>query len=154
MRFLERVFIFLFIFGVAGRLFHWQGYDVFWFIAILGLAWLYFSFGFLLYTGIRIQGIFKKESYRLVPVTNFIIAIVAGIIHCIMLIGILFKIQHWPGGRNMLSGGLMASLILSILAFLVSGGAKSKLFLNILGRTLVIVVISLSLLTNPFSLFR
>ena len=140
---MEKVFIVLALLGVVTRLLHWPGSEVYILLSILGLTILYFNFGFLLYNGIRLRNIFKRASYQHTPVSNILLAIATGVVHTTMLISIVFKIQHWPGGNEMLYGGCTACCLLAPAAFLFNRGKQTVLFKNMVRRSAAVFAFTL-----------
>jgi hypothetical protein len=66
------------------------------------------------------------------------ISVLAGISLAVVIIGLLFKIQFWPMANQHLAIGLLGLLASTVLSIYKYQLTKSKLFVSILKRTLVI----------------
>jgi len=94
------------------------GMSLFVVVGLLGLALLYFYFGFALFNGIGLKGIFKKESYIEISKYKIFAAIIVGASLSMICIGLLFKIQHWFGFSMYLYAGLALSFVMLNIAVL------------------------------------
>ncbi|WP_375238621.1 hypothetical protein [Aurantibacter sp.] len=106
-------------------------------LSLGSMMYLYLSFAIL--NGIPLFKIHKKESYLGVSVKQMIFVILIGILFSSSLIGVLFKIMHWPGATVLTLlplVGLVISLILSL--YLIS--KKSSSFLKYLIIRIIIIL--------------
>jgi hypothetical protein len=92
------------------------GMSLFVVIGLLGLAVLYFYFGFALFNSIGFKGIFKKDSYIEISKYKIFAAIIVGVALSMICIGLLFKVQHWFGFTMYLYAGLALSFVMLIIA--------------------------------------
>ena len=88
------------------------------FLPFIILSCLYFYFGFILFTGVPLKKMFKKDSYKGISTGKILGAISAGIIVSIIVLGILFSIMNWPfSGENLLIGLIFLMVITTISLF-------------------------------------
>jgi hypothetical protein len=80
------------------------------------LAMIYFYFGIALFNDIKFRYALKKDSYKFTSSRKIWGAIATGVALCMTIIGIMFKIQSWPGAELNLWPGLIALFIISIIA--------------------------------------
>jgi hypothetical protein len=102
------------------------------------LAIIYYPFGFALFNKIGFQQIFKRDSYKGLSALRIIGAIGVGTALSIICIGILFKLQHWPGSKINLLAGLITSLILLIIILIKYSKNKDDFYTMILKRLIII----------------
>ena len=119
------------------------------------LSMLYCYFGIILFTGIKLKTIFKKESYSPFSTGKIIGSILVGLLLSILLIVVLFKLMSWPGAIIMLLMplGLLGIPLLLVLVKYVK--TKSVFYRNMLIRVLVIGGFGLFLfLLPPFAILE
>ncbi len=121
------------------------------------LSIIYFPFGFALFNQIEIKRILKRDSYKGLSALRIVGAIGVGMALSLICIGILFKLQHWPGSTSNLLTGLFTSLIVLIIALIRYFKTKSDFYIRIIKRLLIIgglalLIILVSNLTNEFVL--
>jgi hypothetical protein len=98
------------------------------------LSILYFWFGFALFNSIPVKRIFKRKSYTDIPSRNIVIATLMGMFISFIPIGILFKLQFWPGTSLFLKVGTYSTFLLCMViqGFLFRN--KSQTLTNLLKR--------------------
>lgn len=74
----------------------------------------------LLFNGIRLRSTFKSGSFDGVPLAAFIAAFLAGGGLAVTLLGVLFKLQFWPGAERLLYAGIGLTAVSSLAAYLIS----------------------------------
>ncbi len=117
-------------------------------LSILGM--MYYFLGFAFFNGIKLREIFKRSSYKNITAAKIIGAVLAGWVLSMTLIGIMFRLQFYPGGHNMLFFGLlgmMGVIVVSIIARLIAG--ESRIFPRILKRIAVVAAVSALLYITP-----
>lgn len=72
-------------------------------VSILALILLYTFFGFALFNGIRFRNIFRRQSYSATKPFFLAAGFVHGLAITVLLVALLFKIQHWPYGNLMMN---------------------------------------------------
>lgn len=113
------------------------------------LSLLYFHLGFAIFNNIRLRKIFNKESYKNISRLKIFGSIATGLTLSIMVIGILFKVMHWPGASVNLIFGFIGILIVSIISVIKYLKTKSLYYTKILNRNLVFGAIALFLILIP-----
>jgi hypothetical protein len=83
-------------------------------LSLSTLSIIYYPLGFAFFNGIRLRHVFKKEAYKETNAKKIIGAIATGICLSTLIIGVLFKLQNWPGANSMLLIGLTFTLPLAI----------------------------------------
>ncbi len=129
--------------GIIMRLMAIPGGVILTLISLTVLSTLYYFLSFALLNGIRLRKIFKKESYAEINAQKIIAAILAGFSLSILTMGILFKIQSYPGANLMLIIGLVYIAIVALLSVTYYLRKKSALTKRVLYRSLVIGGLSL-----------
>lgn len=113
------------------------------------LTMIYNPFGFAFFNGIRLRDIFKKNSYKGISGLRIIGAIGLGMGLAAICSGVLFKIQHWPGGENNLIVGLVTTLIILVIAFIKYLESKSDYYKFMFKRIAIIGGLGLILAFLP-----
>lgn len=113
------------------------------------LSMLYFHLGFAIFNTIRLRKIFNKESYKDISTLKIFGSIAAGLALSITIIGILFKVMHWPGASVNLIFGFSGVLIVSVISIVKYLKTKSPYYTKILTRNLVFGGIALFLILVP-----
>ncbi|HOE05142.1 MAG TPA: hypothetical protein PLZ52_08000 [Bacteroidales bacterium] len=102
------------------------------------LSLFYFLLGFASFNGATFNRIFKKETYAEAGPLGIVATAGSGYSLSLVVIGILFKLMHYPGSKVMLYAGLFFLLgfnIVSLIRFLQN---RYPGFLRILIRTILI----------------
>ncbi len=99
--------------------------------------------------GIPLKKVFKKASYKGLGPLRIIGLLLLGFSLAIVLIGILFKLQSWPGASPILGAGSLG-LFIALIVGLIKYKAKMPLYFSeALKRILIIGGVALSLLLIP-----
>jgi hypothetical protein len=102
------------------------------------LAILYYPFGFALLNHIRLSYIFKKSSYKEIPVFNLIGGFISGLILFSSIVGAMFSILSWPGAKAIMVSVSIPNVLLLIISGLKFIQTKEAFFLGILYRVILI----------------
>jgi hypothetical protein len=138
---LEKILLIIASVALILKLLSIPGMSLFLVISLLGLAMLYFYFGFALFNQIEFKNIFKKASYQKIKNTRILGAIGVGSALSIICIGSLFKILHWLGSALYIYVGLSLAFVLMIISLIKFNKSKDDYYKTILIRLI------------PFSLF-
>lgn len=138
---LEKILLIIAAVALILKLLSIPGMSLFLVISLLGLAMLYFYFGFALFNQIEFNNIFKKASYQKIKNIRILGAIGVGSALSIICIGSLFKIQHWLGSALYIYVGLSLAFVLMIISLIKFNKSKDEYYKTILIRLI------------PFSLF-
>ena len=138
MRKLEKILGLVIIIAFVMKLALIPGGSILTVISLTILACIYYPLGFAFFNGIRLRQIFKKDSYKGITVLRIIEAIGVGIGLSVICIGILFKLQLWPGANTNLLTGLITTLIILIIALIRYLKSKSDYYTLIFKRIAII----------------
>jgi hypothetical protein len=131
------------------KLFHFPGSDILMIISLFFISVMYFIFGFALLNNLRFRELFKTDSFKRISTNQIIGGIGTGIALSIGLIGILFKIQGYPGADINLIGGMLTTSILSAIVIFKQLNKSTPYYLAILRRTLPVMVVCATLFIIP-----
>jgi glucan phosphoethanolaminetransferase (alkaline phosphatase superfamily) len=145
----ETILIALALLGLTLNLLSAPGSGIIAVLTISILAFLYFYFGFALFNRIPFRAIFKKESYKEVTTQKALYSVFSGVFLASTLVGILFKIQSWPGARISLGLGLVGLFAMTILLFSNSRKSKTSFHTTLFQRFALIGGIGLILFIIP-----
>jgi hypothetical protein len=113
------------------------------------LAILYLYCGLLLFNDIRLRAAFKKISYAGISTSRKIGAIGAGFALSMVIVGIMFKIQSWPGADLMIKEGFAVVVIVCIVAGFKYPKSKSGYYNRIFKRAAIFGGFGLLLMIIP-----
>ncbi len=149
MKKVERFLVMLAFIGIIARLLLASGSSLTIVMSLMGLTFLYMYFGFALFNDIRLRDVLKKESYRGIATMRLAGAVLAGLALSMACVGILFKIQSWPGAVFNL--GISMALCLTILAvcFTKIKGKYRQYYKRITTRLTIAVMFCALLLAIP-----
>lgn len=126
MRILEKILLCFLFLGVFFKVMHYPGASVLLVLSLGSLSMLYFGFSFLLLNKIRTRNAFKVASYNNVSGLRLLGSVFLGLLFSQALIGLLFRIQLYPGASVMLLtacfGLGIAIVILTIFAIIGRSG--------------------------------
>ncbi len=148
---LEITVIAITLIGILFKFNHWPGASMFFILGISLLNIFYYPFGLAYLQGISLKSILNKAAYQNTTVFISLLAVFGGMSLAMLLIGIQFKLQFWPGAHVMLMAGIVfTSIILSIAVFMLKGANQQKLKrLYVRGGILLAVAIALRLTPTP-----
>jgi hypothetical protein len=148
---LERTFIVIALIGLLFKFLHLPGGSMFFILGATLLCLFYYPFGLAYLQGISIQSIFKKAAYQNTTLVISLLALFGGLALAMLLIGIQFKLQFWPGAHVNLMAGIVFIALLLLLSFLLlkSDNRQNLKRLYIRGSILLAVAIMLRLTPTP-----
>ena len=149
MKNLEKVLGLLIIIGLVMKLFLIPFGGVLTILSLSTLACVYYPFGFAQFNGIRFRDIFKEISYKGFSKWQIIGGVSLGIGLAVMCMGILFRVQEWPGSGVILSAGLLITCIVLIVALIKYSKTKSEYYTPIFLRIAIIGGLGLTLFILP-----
>ena len=112
------------------------------------LSFLYFGFGFLVFTRVGLRSAFKGGLSGISGVA-ILVSIVTGIAASIMSIGLLFKIMIMPGADQMLTIGLSATTVLFVVSIFRFMKRKNSMTRFTLSRMTIFFVVGAILWSIP-----
>lgn len=149
MKAVEKTLVIFVLISIIYKYFHGLGSSMLLIVSMNLLAILYFYLSFALFNNINPKDIFKKASYANTTKRRISFAIVTGMALSISILGILFKIQDFPGADLLLIFGMLISLIITVVSLWKNNKDKGNFFSNILVRSAVVTIFILILLRIP-----
>ncbi len=146
MKKLEIVLGSLAIIGVLMNFFEIAGGFIISIMSISFLSMFYYILSFALLNDIKFLKIFDKESYKGVGVIDIIMAILTGIGLSGLILGILFKLQSYPGASLMLNIHMIYVGIIIVVISVLNFINRLKIAKNILIRAILPVIAGLLIL--------
>lgn len=98
------------------------------------LSIIYSHFGFIVFNSIKMKDIFLKETYKSISKRKIIGSVLTGISLSILVIGILFKLFHWPGSHLNIMVGLIGSVIALIVSIIKNLKTKNLIYKKVIKR--------------------
>jgi len=144
---LEKILGLIFLIAIILKLTLLPGGGILATISLMILANLYFLFGFALFNQIELKNILKGDSYTGISNLRIFGAFVTGTALSILCVGVLFKLQHWPGSKPNIIVGLISSVIILIVSIIKYYKSKEVIYSKIILRLTIIGGISLFFLT-------
>lgn len=129
--------------GIVLRILNLPGSGVLITFPLLFLSLMYYFLSFALLNDIRFRKILSKESYNETNPKKIILAILVGFVLANLVMGVLFKLQSYPGANNLLFISLIftgIAIVISLAAYLSIKSGFSK---RVLFRSLIIGLIGL-----------
>jgi|GEM_PF-3160017 len=120
-------------------------------LTALVLSCLYLFFGFAVFAKIGFRKIFKKDSYKQLKSWDIIISIITGIVFQTVVLGLIFKLQYWPGAHPMSRAGLMMMCIIIILSVFMLRTVNRFIYVGILKRGIPLFLLLLLLHVLPLT---
>lgn len=136
MRKLERILISLFIIGLLLQIVPMAGGSLLIVLALSTLAIVYFSGGFILFQNVRLRDLVSSKSgLGLNDLKAMFLSIGAGFFCSAIVIGVMFRVQAWPGASAMLIAGIAGMTICSAIALFFYSDKTTYPLKAILTRT-------------------
>jgi len=103
---------------LAMKFLHIPGSGILTVLSLASISVFYMYLGTAVFNNVQFKALFKKESYKGISTKRIIGGIGTGLALSVATIGILFKLQSWPGASNQLKVGLFGlTIILGISLF-------------------------------------
>jgi hypothetical protein len=102
------------------------------------LAVIYFYFGLVIFNDVTVKEVLKIRSISELIVLRNIGAVATGAALALTIIGLMFKIQLWPGANINLSVGLFGLAVVTILGAIKYSKSKSNYYTKIFSRVAII----------------
>jgi len=125
------------------KVLHFPGGSLLLTITLMSLASIYLFWGFALFNNISDENAFNKSAYSGISTLQIVFSIVVSSALSAVCMGILFKIQHWPGAVAILLSGLIVVFAVGIIALIRYLGSKCDFYKMILFRIAIIGVVGL-----------
>jgi len=118
-------------------------------ISMVLLSLIYFPFGFAFLNKIPLQKIFIKDAYKGMTSTRIICTIGVGLSFSAICMGILFKLNSWPGSNQDLMIGLVTLAIIIVIALFRKIKLKYENNSLMLSRIVILSVLGIMFLISP-----
>ncbi len=102
------------------------------------LAVMYFYFGLVIFNDVTVKEVLKIRSISELIALRNIGAVATGAALALTIIGLMFKIQLWPGANINLSLGLFGLAVVTILGAIKYSKSKSNYYTKIFSRVAII----------------
>lgn len=149
MKRVEKAFVIIFSVSLIYKYFQGIGSSLFLIMAINLLAILYFYFSFALFNELSFKQIFNKNKYTSLVKKRLAISILTGIAISVSLIGILFKLQNYPGADFIMLIGLALTMTLTIFTLYKNYKTEGDFYFKILARVGLASLLLISLFKIP-----
>ena len=116
---------------------------------LMTLAFVYFYFGFLLFTGISFKEMFRRASYEKIAGMRIVGAILSGFALSIVCVAVLFKLLSWPGDTFDLALGLVSCAIVLVTCFMKMNGRHAGYYKPLAARMIIACALCACLLAVP-----
>lgn len=137
----ERVLLAIIIFVIVLKAFQVPGGAFLVVLSLILISLYYCYFSFAIFNNIRMDKIFKKQSYSSTTTLKIVGSILTGFAFSCAITGLLFTLMIWSGAKSMLiAGGFGLSISAGICLFKYNQ-TKSVFYSNILIRILLLVLI-------------
>ena len=147
MKKIESIVWLIAILGIFLKFFHLPGSVILITLALSILATFYYLFSFALFNDIKLRDIAIKESYRNINAKRIIVAVGLGIAIALIITGSLFNLLHFPGKSVMLLTGLIAMIIIYVVAINSYFRDKNDFYKRIFKRPVIYTVLLLMLIS-------
>ncbi len=134
----ELIFGLLSIIAIGLNLLYVPFCNVFTILVLGTFATFYFIFSYPILNNVEIKNIFNNEAMKMISTGRKVGAIGAGFALSTTIIGILFKIQSYPGAKFELMNGLYGILIVAVIVVFKYLKTKSEFYKKALIRIIII----------------
>tara|TARA_Y100000768_G_C23813262_1_gene602841 strand:+ start:162 stop:800 length:639 start_codon:yes stop_codon:yes gene_type:complete len=111
-----------------------QGSQITFLLSMLFLACLYFYLSFFFLNNLRLKDLIQKDAFKGLSSMRIVGTILMGIALSIIVIGIIFKLQGWPGAMAYFVIGLSGVLIALVVGGVRYVQTKNSYYLPIFKR--------------------
>ena len=149
MKKLEKILVLLMLLALVMKLSLIPGGSSIASFSMVLLSLIYFPFGFAYLNKIPLQKIFIKDAYREMTLTRIIWTIGIGLSFSAICMGILFKLNSWPGSNQDLMIGLVTLAIIIVIALFRKIKLKYENNSLMLSRIVILSVLGIMFLISP-----
>lgn len=136
----EKTLTFIFLTGIILKLIHWPGGSLLVIMSLSLLSLLYFPASFYF---------FRDKDFK---TQNLIFSIVSGLFLSIAPIGIMFKLQFWPGSKDILNMAIISTPTILIISYFLKSKSPDHLityYKNQIRRSIVLTFITILFFLTP-----
>ena len=149
MKKLEKILVFIMLIALVMKLYLMPGGSSISEISMVLLSLIYFPFGFAFLNQIPMRKIFSKDAYKEQTTIRLICAIGVGISLSAICIGILFKLNSWPGSNRYIIVGLLTLFIIQGVALFRKIKLKQKIYSFMVRRIAILSILGIIFLILP-----
>ncbi len=125
----EKILWALVVIAAVMWFFNVPGKGVLFTLILTSLSLLYYVLGFVVFNGIGFRQMIGKDGLKGLGWKRIVWGVLMGFCASLVCLGILFKIQFWPGSATMLMSGIILFVICGI-AGLVALGKNARAWLK------------------------
>lgn len=118
-------------------------------IGLSGLCLLYFCLSFAIFNRISLRQALKKQAYSGISPNRLLGSIATGFALSLLLTGILFKLQFWPGANTNIAIGLFSILCILIVGIARFSASAADYYKMISRRILILSLVGIGLWIVP-----
>jgi hypothetical protein len=136
----EKALAIVFLLGIILKGFHIPGGGALTIISLLPLSVLYLVFGFYFFCDKTL----KRQ--------NLVLSIIAGIFLSLVPLGIVFKVQWWPGGYLYLLLSMVTTPVVFFIAYYLKSketGELANYYTNMVNRSLLLTILAVFFYLAP-----
>ncbi|MFP9113070.1 hypothetical protein ACLI1A_03965 [Flavobacterium sp. RHBU_3] len=134
MKLTEKILGFIILIGLTLKVFYIPGANMLLVAGTFLLANFYLVFSFLLLNNVPLTKMASKGAFAHTNSAHIIGSIITGFTLMLAIIGITFRIMHWPGSLPMLLASVPPSLIIALICFAKLRGYARTFYIGILIR--------------------
>ena len=144
---IEMAIVCLAIVGIALRLTHIPGGAMLSILSLGSLGMFYFFAGYLLFDP-TFQTAIDGFQFRKTNAKRALLAIATGIMLSIVLIGVLFKLMHWPGALAQTFIAFVTVTPIFVIGIVKYRATKSGFYRRVVIRTAIAAIVTLAILAK------
>lgn len=138
----EKIFAAIFFAGLLFKVLHWPGAGPLIVISATSLSMMYMGFAFYFFCDKKIIN------------QNIFLSVISGILLSTVPVGLMFKLQYWPGAQLMMLCAIVTAPLVLLLVLVFKGKATDALqvyYSNMLRRSLILIVLAVVFFITPSS---
>jgi hypothetical protein len=149
MKKLEKILVFIILLAMVMKLYLMPGGSSIAEISMVLLSLIYFPFGFAFLNQISLRKMFRMDAYKELTTMRLICTIGVGISLSAICIGILFKLNSWPGSNRDLIVGLLTLIIILGVTLFRKINLKQKIYFFMFRRIAILSILGIIFLILP-----
>jgi hypothetical protein len=146
---IELVLVIVFALGFILNLLNISGGALLLVLSGAVLSMVYFYISVILFNGIPFRRVMKKDAYAGISKLRLIGSAASGVALSVLVIGFLFVMMHWPGGKLMLLLGIILCIALMCIALYKYFTKRGDFYPALIRRLTVWIAAGILLYTLP-----
>lgn len=114
-------------------------------VSFITLSLFYLALSFLLLNDISLKNIFYRVAYKHANGKHILWALASGFSLCVGILGVLFKLNKWPGGSMLLVMGMLFLICVVTVSLIRYVPRPAKFHAGILIRSGILFLVSMVL---------